>query len=365
MSLIDKLVKNSTIKSTAILTESKVYGKKEMSPTPVPMINVALSGRVDGGLIPGLLVLAGPSKHFKSAFALLMAAAYMKQNKDAVMLFYDSEFGTPQAYFESFGIDMERVVHTPVVNAEELKFDVTQQLEKIEKGDKVIIVLDSMGNLASKKEVEDALDGKSVGDMSRAKQFKSIFRIITPHLNLKDIPMIVVNHTYKTLEMYSKDVVSGGTGVYYSADAIWIIGRQQEKDGKEVAGYHFVINIEKSRHVREKSKIPITVTYDGGIAKWSGLLDVAINAGYIRKPKLGWYEPFDPETGEILSNKLLRAKDIEDNGEFWKMMLSKTGLADAIKEAYTIGASGALMREDVVTELEDYDDSEDLDEAEV
>lgn len=210
MSLLDKLIKNSTVKSTAILTESKVYGKKEMAQTAVPMINVALSGRVDGGLSPGLLVLAGPSKHFKSAFALLMAAAYMKKYDDAVMLFYDSEFGTPQAYFESFGIDMDRVVHTPIVNAEELKFDVSQQLDKIEKGDKVVIVLDSMGNLASKKEAEDALDGKSVADMSRAKQFKSIFRIITPHLSLKDIPMVVINHTYKEQSLFPKDIVSGG-----------------------------------------------------------------------------------------------------------------------------------------------------------
>lgn len=358
MSLLDKLVKNSTIKSTAILTESKVYGKKDMAMTSVPMINVALSGRVDGGLLPGLLVLAGPSKHFKSAFALLIAAAYLKKHDDAVMLFYDSEFGTPQAYFESFGIDMERVVHTPIVNAEELKFDVSQQLDKIEKGDKVIIVLDSMGNLASKKEAEDALDGKSVADMSRAKQFKSIFRIITPHLNLKDISMLVVNHTYKTQEMYSKDVVSGGTGIYYSADAIWIIGRQQEKDGKEVSGYNFVINIEKSRHVREKSKIPINVTFEGGIAKWSGLLDVAIEGGFIRKPKLGWYEPVNPETGEVLSEKLLRAKEIDGSADFWKMMLSETKLAEFIKGRYTMGGKPMMAAEEG-----DEVESEDLDEV--
>ena len=210
MSLLERLVKNSTIKLTAALPDSKVYGKKDFAPTPVPMVNVALSGKVDGGMVPGLLILAGPSKHFKSAFALLMAAAYMRKHPDAVMLFYDSEFGTPQAYFESFGIDMARVVHTPIVDVEELKFDITKQLNDIVKGDKVVIVLDSMGNLASKKEAEDALDGKSVADMSRAKQFKSLYRIITPHLSLKDIPMIVVNHTYKTMEMYSKDVVSGG-----------------------------------------------------------------------------------------------------------------------------------------------------------
>ena len=250
MSLLDKLVKNSTIKLTAPIEESKVFGKKEMAPTSVPMVNVALSGRIDGGVSPGLLVLAGPSKHFKSAFALLMAAAFLKKHKDAALLFYDSEFGTPQAYFESFGIDMGRVVHTPITDVEELKFDIAQQLDNIDKGDKVMIIIDSVGNLASKKETQDALDGKSVADMSRAKALKSLFRIVTPHLNLKDIPLIAVNHTYKEIGLFPKDVVSGGTGIYYSADAIWIIGRRQEKVGTEITGYHFVINIEKSRHVK-------------------------------------------------------------------------------------------------------------------
>jgi len=207
---MEKMAKNSTIKLTAPLLDSKVYGKKEMSPTPVPMINVALSGRVDGGLVPGLLMLAGPSKHFKSAFALLMAAAYQKKYKDAVILFYDSEFGTPQAYFESFGVNMDQVIHTPITNVEELKFDIMKQLESITKNDKVCIIIDSIGNLASKKEVEDAMNEKSVADMSRAKQMKSLFRMITPHLNLKDIPLVAVNHTYKEIGLYPKDIVSGG-----------------------------------------------------------------------------------------------------------------------------------------------------------
>lgn len=210
MSLLDKLVKNSTIKLTSSLMDSKVFGKKEMAPTPVPMVNVALSGDIDGGLSPGLLVLAGPSKHFKSAFALLNAAAYMSKYKDAILLFYDSEFGTPQAYFESFGIDMDRVVHTPITNVEELKFDISNQLESIDKKDNVCIIIDSVGNLASKKEVEDALNEKSVADMSRAKALKSLFRIVTPHLNLKDIPLIAVNHTYQEIGLFPKAIVSGG-----------------------------------------------------------------------------------------------------------------------------------------------------------
>jgi len=346
---------------TAPLLDSKVYGKKDMAPTQVPMINVALSGRIDGGVVPGLLVLAGPSKHFKSAFALLMAGAYMQRNQDAVLLFYDAEFGTPQAYFESFGIDMNRVVHTPIVNVEELKFDIVQQLDQISKGDKVIIVIDSIGNLASKKEAEDALDGKSVADMSRAKALKSLFRIVTPHLNLKDIPLIAVNHTYKEIGLFPKDVVSGGTGIYYSADAIWIIGRQQDKVGTEIQGYHFIINIEKSRHVKEKSKIPISVSYEGGIVKWSGLMDVAEKGGYLRKPKVGWYEAVDPVTGEIISEKMMRAKEVNDNKDFWLMMFEKTNLGQYIKDSFSIGASGSIMREDsTVQALDDVLDDEEF-----
>lgn len=344
-SLMEKLAKNSTIKATSNIMDSKVFGKKDMAPTPVPMVNVALSGRIDGGLVPGLLMLAGPSKHFKSAFALLMAAAYQKKYPDAVVLFYDSEFGTPQAYFESFGVDMDRVIHTPITDVEQLKFDIMQQLDGLDKKDNVCIVIDSIGNLASKKEVEDAMSGKSVADMSRAKQMKSLFRMVTPHLNLKDIPLVAVNHTYKEIGLYPKDIVSGGTGAYYSADAIWIIGRQQEKEGKDIAGYHFIINIEKSRHVREKSKIPVTVTFEGGISKWSGLMDVAEAGGYIVKPKMGWYEAVDPKTGEVLCDKMMRAKEIVDNKEFWLMMFEKTDLATYIKEKYTM-ASKTLLDDD-------------------
>jgi RecA/RadA recombinase len=341
MSLVDKLKKNSSIKETSTLTESKVYGKKDMIPTSVPMVNVALSGRLDGGITPGLTVLAGPSKHFKSAFSLLMASAYQKKYDDAVILFYDSEFGTPQSYFESFEIDMERVVHTPITDVEQLKHDIMVQLNNLDRGDKVCIVIDSIGNLASKKEVEDALDGKSVADMSRAKAMKSLFRMVTPHLTLKDIPMVVVNHTYKEIGLYPKDIVSGGTGIMYSADNVWIIGRQQDKDGTDLAGYHFVINVEKSRYVKEKSKIPITVSFDGGINRWSGFMDLALDGKYLAKPSAGWYQRMDPETGELTGDKM-RAKDIQNNFVFWKSVLAETNFAEYIKNRFSI-ANGSLI----------------------
>ena len=341
MSILDKIKKNSSIKDSAILAKSKFFTSKDMIPTAIPIINVALSGQLDGGLTPGLTMWAGPSKHFKTAFSLLMAKSYLEKYKDAALLFYDSEFGTPQSYFDTFGIDTNRVLHTPLTDIEQLKFDIMQQLSNLERGEHLIIVIDSIGNLASKKEVEDALEGKSVADMSRAKQVKSLFRMVTPHLNIKDIPMIVVNHTYKEIGMFPKDIVGGGTGSYYSADNIFIIGRQQEKEGTEVVGYNFIINVEKSRYVREKSKIPVTVSFDGGISRWSGLLDVALESGHVIKPTNGWYSKVDIETGEI-QDKKYRIKET-DSKDFWMPILNKKSFQEYIQKKYAI-TTGEIMK---------------------
>jgi len=312
-----------------------------------------LSGRLDGGLTPGLTMWAGPSKHFKTAFSLLMAKSYMDKYEDAALLFYDSEFGTPQSYFDSFGIDTKRVIHTPITDVEQLKFDIMQQMNQIERGEHVIILIDSIGNLASKKEVEDAMDGKSVADMSRAKQMKSLFRMVTPHLNMKDIPLVVVNHTYKEIGLYPKDIVGGGTGSYYSADNIFILGRQQEKEGTEVVGYNFIINVEKSRYVKEKSKIPVSVSFDGGISRWSGLLDIALESGHVIKPSNGWYQKVDKETGEM-EDKKYRIKDT-DTKDFWMPILKKQSFVDFVKAKYQVSSGDILKDEDIAAELAEID----------
>ena len=470
MSIMDKLAANSRIKASATLAESKLFSDKKMVKTSVPMINVALSGDIDGGLSSGLTVLAGPSKHFKTSFGLLIASAYLKEHDDAVILFYDSEFGSPQSYFEGFGIDTNRVLHTPIMNVEELKFDLVNQLENLEVKDKVIILIDSIGNLASKKELEDAKSEKSVADMSRAKALKGLFRMVTPYLTMKDIPLIAINHTYQEIGLFPKAVVSGGcvvagteiqtidglknvedfnvgekvitldgerevthvwnpdtledgnpecyeiefedgytvtcsdkhkflvnggwvkaedlkvgvdvnqienrimkiakinkvgkkpvydlsvkdnehyilkngvvthnTGIYYSADNIWIIGRQQEKKGTEIKGYNFIINIEKSRFVREKSKIPIAVTWEGGIMPYSGLLEVALEGKYVVKPNIGWYARVDTETG-VVEDKKVREKDTL-NKEFWAPVFANTDFKDFIKKRFQIGQMSML-----------------------
>lgn len=352
--LLAKLKAAGSIKHAEILSKSSFFNEKDVIPTQIPIINVALSGRLDGGLTSGLTFLAGPSKTFKSLTGLMMVKAYMDKYPDSVCLFYDSEFGITPEYLASNGIASDRVLHIPIEHLEQLKFDITKRLAEIERGDKVIIFIDSVGNLASTKEVEDALEGKSVADMTRARVMKSLWRIVTPNLTTKDIPCIAINHTYQTMEMFSKAVMSGGTGGMYSANQVFIFGKAQEKDGTDLVGWTFTINIEKSRFVKEKSKLPFTVTYTGGIDKYSGILDLALEGNFVVKPKNGWYALVDTETGEV-SESSVREKNTK-TPEFLGKVLSNPKFQEYIQTKFQVSSNALVNYEDI----EGVEDVEDL-----
>jgi len=191
--------------------------------------------------------------------------------------------------------------------------------------------------------LEDAINEKSVADMSRAKALKGLFRMATPYLTMKNIPLLAVNHTYKEIGLFPKDVVGGGTGIYYSADNIWILGRRQNKKGTEIEGYDFVINVDKSRFVKEKSKVPITVSWEGGIEKYSGLLDVALAGGYVVKPSNGWYQAVNKETGEMVEPKVREKETLKE--EFWAPIFENSDFKEFIKKSYSIGHRSELSME--------------------
>jgi len=135
-------------------------------------------------------------------------------------------------------------------------------------------------------------------------------------------------------------VGSHNTGSYYASDNIYIIGRQQEKEGKDVVGYNFIINVEKSRFVQEKSKIPIEVTWERGVETWSGLLEIALDTGHVTKPSMGWYSRVDGETGEV-EEKKWRAKDTYTS-EFWKPVLKDKTFRDAIEKKFRVAHSEVI-----------------------
>jgi hypothetical protein len=132
-------------------------------------------------------------------------------------------------------------------------------------------------------------------------------------------------------------VVTHNTGVMYSSNQVFIITKAQEKEGTDLAGWKFTINIEKSRYVKEKSKLPFTVLYDSGIQKWSALFDLAMESGYIIKPKVGWYQLVDPETGEI-SEKSYRETAVKTNDEFFNSLIENSDFKIFIEQKFKLSA---------------------------
>lgn len=312
------------------LSESAMLNCIDEIITPVPAINIALAGRIKGGLQAGITVFAAPSRHFKSNLSLLCVAAYMKKYPESVCVFYDSEFGSTEGYFQSFGIDPSRVIHVPVDNIETFKFDIVQRLEEINRGDKVVFFVDSIGNLASKKELEDSLNDKSAQDMTRAKTLKGVFRMITPKLSMKDLPMVVVNHVYSEQGLYPKTIMSGGTGPLLAAQNVIFVRRSQEKDGKELEGYKFTLVVEKSRRVKEKTEIPLEVSFKTGINRWSGLFELALEFGFIQSPKQGWY------TRTCVDGDKNWRKAETDSASFWRPIFEGTNFEEAIEQNFIL-----------------------------
>lgn len=288
---IDKILKSTGNKYGAAIKDSDSMERETLFSTDIPILNVALSGDIDDGMSPGLLQLVGESKTFKTLYMLLMAKAYMDKYPDAVLAFFDSELGADMSYFDSIGIDTDRVVHLPFESVEDLRIQLAKLLKDTASGDHIFIAVDSIGLPPSEKEVTDAEDGKTTADMSRARALNSLFRIVGIQLGLKKLPMVVVNHAYDQIgTMYPQKIVKGGKVSYLLSDEIFMISRAQEKSAGELEGYTFTLTIEKSRKVKEKSKFPITVLFNGGIDEYSGLLEIAVESGHIEKPSNGWYQ---------------------------------------------------------------------------
>lgn len=333
-SMLEKMMK---VKTSAVATVLKdTSSDKDCIPTKLPILNIAFSGSLDGGLVSGISVFAGASRSFKTLLALYCMKAYLDKYPDSIAILYDSEFSITEEYWESMGVDPNRVLHISIMHIEQLKFDIVKRLKEIQKGDKVFFMIDSLGGLASIKEVEDAENEKSVADMTRAKSIRSLLRMITPHFSMKDIPCVIINHVYQTMELYSKAVVGGGTSVMYSANQIFIITRSQEKDGDDLVGWNFTINIEKSRFARERSKLAFTVLHNKGIKPWSGLFDLALEGGFIFSPSKGWYSIINLDTGEV-SDKKFRARDT-DNEEFWEPVLESPKFAEYISNRFSVSS---------------------------
>jgi RecA/RadA recombinase len=252
--------------------------------------NALLSGDIYGGL-PGnrITAIAGEAATGKTFFALGICKSFLDKDPNAGVVYFESENAISREMVEGRGMDASRVVVVPVATVQEFRTQSIRILDKYLEQDKdnrqpLMFVLDSLGMLSTTKEMEDTAEGKETRDMTRSQIVKSAFRVLTLKLGQANVPMIMTNHTYDVIgSMFPQKEMGGGSGLKYAASSIVYLGKKKEKDGTEVIGNIIHCKNYKSRITKENAQVDVRLTYKHGLDKFYGILDLAEEAGVIKK----------------------------------------------------------------------------------
>ena len=246
-------------------------------------LNALLSGSIYGGMPSNkITAIAGEAATGKTFFALGIVKAFLEKNKDAGVIYFESESALTKELVESRGIDSSRMVIVPVATVQEFRHQSIKVIDKyIEQDEKnrkpIMFVLDSLGMLSTTKEMEDTAEGKETRDMTRSQIVKAAFRVLTLKLGKAKVPMIMTNHTYDVIgSMFPQKEMGGGSGLKYAASNIVYLSKRKEKDGKEIIGNIIHCKNYKSRLTKENALIDVRLTYKDGLDKYYGLLELAI-----------------------------------------------------------------------------------------
>ena len=295
------------------------------------VFNALLSGSIHGGLPSNkITALAGESSTGKTFFVMGIVKNFLDANPDAGVIYFESESAITKQMIVDRGIDPKRMVIVPVTTVQEFR---TQAIKVIDtylaqnEADRkpMFLCLDSLGMLSTTKEVEDTTDGKETRDMTRAQVLKAAFRVLTLKLGKAKIPMVVTNHTYESMGLFSTKEMGGGSGLKYAASSIVYLSKKKEKDGTEVVGNIIHCKNHKSRLTVENKMVDVRLTYDKGLDKYYGLLELAEKYDIFKKVSTRYELPDgskqfgkailnDPET--YFTDEIMSKLDEAANKEF-------------------------------------------------
>ena len=274
------------------------------------ILNALLSGSLYGGLPANkITALAGESATGKTYFLMGIVKSFLDQDPDAGVIYFESESAITKQMVIDRGIDANRIVVQPVTTVQEFR---TQSLKILDmylaqnEADRkpLFLCLDSLGMLSTTKEVEDTADGKETRDMTRAQVLKAAFRVLTLKLGRAKVPMVVTNHTYESMGLFSTKEMGGGSGLKYAASSIVYLSKKKEKNGTEVIGNIIHCKNHKSRLTKENKIVDVRLTYDKGLDRYYGLLEIAEKYEIFKKVSTRFEMPDGTKQfgKEILSN---------------------------------------------------------------
>ena len=291
MSFIKDLVKASGNEYANVVADGVAAGDVDSFVDSGSYIfNALLSGSLYGGLPKNkITAIAGESATGKTFFALGMCKQFLEDNPEAAVIYFESESAITKDMIEERGIDSNRIVIVPVVTVQEFRMQAISILDRYLETDEserppMMFCLDSLGMLSTTKEIEDTAAGKETRDMTRAQIVKGAFRVLTLKLGRAKVPMIVTNHTYDVIgSMFPQKEMGGGSGLKYAASSIVYLSKKKEKDGTEVIGNIIHCKNAKSRLTVENRIVDVRLTYDKGLDRYYGLLDLALASGIFEK----------------------------------------------------------------------------------
>ncbi len=308
------------------------------------IFNALLSGSLHGGLpMNKITALAGESATGKTYFALGICQKFLEDNPDSAVIYFESESALTKDMIEERGIDSNRIVIVPVVTVQEFRNQSLSILDRYLETDEserppMLFVLDSLGMLSTTKEIEDTAEGKETKDMTRAQITKGAFRVLTLKLGRAKVPMIVTNHTYDVIgSMFPQKEMGGGSGLKYAASSIIFLSKKKEKDGTEIIGNIIHCKNAKSRLTVENRMVDVRLTYDKGLDRYYGLLDLALAFDVFKKQGTRILLPTGKtEYGKTINNNpekyftddVMEQLEVVVN-EYFKYGKSKTGTNDS------------------------------------
>ena len=247
------------------------------------IFNALLGGSINRGLPSNkITAIAGESATGKTFFVLGMCKNFLDKNPDGGVIFFESESAVTKDIIEERGIDSSRMVIMPVTTVQEFRHQAITVLDRYIDQDPserkpLLLVLDSLGMLSTTKEMEDTQAGKETKDMTRAQIVKAAFRVLTLKLGKAKVPLIITNHTYDVIgSMFPQKEMGGGSGLKYAASSIVYLSKRKEKDGTEIIGNIIHCKNYKSRLTKENKVVDVRLTYDKGLDRYYGLLDLAL-----------------------------------------------------------------------------------------
>ena len=291
MSFLKDLIKSTGNEYAGIVADGVQAGDVDsFVDTGSYIFNALLSGSLHGGLPKNkITAIAGESATGKTFFALGMVKQFLADNPDAAVIYFESESAITKEMIEERGIDSKRIVIVPVVTVQQFRTQSISILDKYLESDEserppMMFVLDSLGMLSTTKEIEDTAEGKETKDMTRAQIVKGAFRVLTLKLGRAKVPMIVTNHTYDVIgSMFPQKEMGGGSGLKYAASSIIYLSNRKEKDGTDIIGNIIHCKNAKSRLTVENKVVDVRLSYDSGLDRYYGLLDLALKHGVFEK----------------------------------------------------------------------------------